>query len=60
MIHLLICTRTSAGMKTYEIAKELGTDHSTISIEIKFLTAQSQNYLNSIFKEKIKGIAILS
>jgi IS30 family transposase len=39
------------GMKTYEITKELNTDHSTISRDIKYLTAQSQNYLNNLAKE---------
>jgi IS30 family transposase len=38
-------------MNTYQIAKELNVDHSTISRDIKFLTAQSQNYLNSLAKE---------
>jgi IS30 family transposase len=37
-------TCLTKGMKTYEIAKELNTDHSTISRDIKYLTAQSQNY----------------
>ena len=35
-------------MKTYEIAKQLNTDQSTISRDIKYLTAQSQNYLNDL------------
>jgi IS30 family transposase len=39
------------GMKTYEIAKELNVDNSTVSRDIKFLTAQSQNYLNNLAKE---------
>lgn len=46
-------TCLTKGMKTYEIAKELGTDHSTISRDIKYLTAQSQNYLNSLAKETL-------
>ncbi len=41
------------GMKAYEIAKELNTDHSTVSRDIKFLTAQSQNYLNDLAKETL-------
>jgi IS30 family transposase len=41
------------GLKTYEIAKELQIDQSTITRDIKFLTAQSQNYLNSLAKETL-------
>ena len=41
------------GMKAYEIAKELNADHSTISRDIKYLTAQSNNYLNSLAKETL-------
>src|SRR4249919_3308186 len=41
------------GMKVYEIAKELNTDHSTVSRDIKYLTAQSQNYLNNLAKETL-------
>ena len=40
-------------MKAYEIAKELNTDHSTISRDIKFLTAESQNYLNDLAKSTL-------
>ena len=40
-------------MKTYEIAKELDVDNSTISRDIKYLTAQSQNYLNNLAKETL-------
>jgi IS30 family transposase len=46
-------TLLTRGMKTYEIAKELNTDHSTISRDIKFLTAQSQRYLNDLAKETL-------
>ena len=46
-------TLLTRGLKTYEIAKELGTDHSTISRDIKYLTVQSQNYLNSLAKETL-------
>jgi IS30 family transposase len=35
-------TCLTRGMRTYEIAKELGVDHSTISRDIKYLTTQSQ------------------
>ena len=41
------------GMKVYEIAKELNTDYSTVSRDIKYLTAQSQNYLNNLAKETL-------
>lgn len=40
-------------MKAYEIAKELNVDNSTVSRDIKFLSAQSQNYLNSLAKETL-------
>jgi IS30 family transposase len=40
-------------MKGYEIARELNVDNSTISRDIKFLTAQSQNYLNNLAKETL-------
>jgi transcriptional antiterminator len=46
-------TLLTRGMKTYEIAKELNVDHSTISRDIKFLTAQSQNYLNNLAKSTL-------
>jgi IS30 family transposase len=48
-----LCTCLTRGMKVYEIAKELGVDHSTISRDIKYLTAQSQNYLNSLAKSTL-------
>jgi IS30 family transposase len=44
-------TLLTRGMKTYEIAKELNVDHSTISRDIKYLTAQSQSYLNSLARD---------
>ena len=40
-------------MKTYEIAKELNVDNSTVSRDIKFLSTQSQNYLNNLAKETL-------
>ena len=40
-------------MKTCEITKELNIDNSTVSRDIKFLTAQSQNYLNDLAKETL-------
>ena len=41
------------GMKCYEIAKELNVDTATVSRDIKYLTAQSQNYLNNLAKETL-------
>ena len=35
------------------IAKELNVDHCTISRDIKFLTAKSQNYLNDLAKQTL-------
>jgi IS30 family transposase len=46
-------TMLTRGMKAYEIAKELNTDKSTISRDIKYLTAQSHNYLNDLAKETL-------
>jgi IS30 family transposase len=46
-------TMLTKGMKAYEIAKELNTDHSTISRDIKYLTSQSHNYLNDLAKETL-------
>jgi IS30 family transposase len=40
-------------MKGYEIAKELNIGHSTISRDIKYLTAQSQSYLNDLAKQTL-------
>jgi IS30 family transposase len=44
-------TLLTRGMKTHEIAKELNIDQSTISRDIKYLTAQSHNYLDDLAKE---------
>ena len=41
------------GLKGYEIAFELGVDASTVSRDIQYLVAQSQNYLNSLAKETL-------
>jgi len=41
------------GMKGYEIARELNVDDSTISRDIKHLTAQSQNYLNDLARSTL-------
>ena len=40
-------------MKGYEIAKELKVDNSTISRDIKYLSAQSQNYLNDLARSTL-------
>lgn len=41
------------GMKGYEIAKELNANESTVSRDIKYLTAQSNNYLNDLAKSTL-------
>ena len=40
-------------MKGYEIAKELDVDSATVSRDIKFLTAESQNYLNDLARSTL-------
>jgi hypothetical protein len=37
-------------MKGYEIAKSLNVDPATVSRDIAYLAAQSQNYLNDLAK----------
>jgi IS30 family transposase len=41
------------GMRSYEIAKELKVDHSTISRDISHLTSQSQKFLDDLAKESL-------
>ena len=41
------------GIKGYEIAKELRVDSAAVSRDIKYLTAQSHNYLNSLAKSTL-------
>ena len=41
------------GMKRHDIARELNVDHCTISRDIKYLSGQSRNYLNSLAKETL-------
>jgi IS30 family transposase len=41
------------GMKGYEIAKELNVDPATISRDIRYLSSESQNYLNDLAKETL-------
>jgi IS30 family transposase len=48
-----IWTLLTRGTKRHEIAKELDIAHSTVSRDIKFLAAQSQNYLNDLAKETL-------
>ena len=42
-----IWTLITRGMKGYEIAKDLNVDPATVSRDIAYLAAQSQNYLNN-------------
>jgi IS30 family transposase len=46
-------TLLTRGLKTEEIAKELQIDQSTITRDIKFLTAQSQHYLNDLARSTL-------
>ena len=46
-------TLLTRGMKTYEIAKELNVDHCTISRDIKYLSAQSQKFLDDLAKHTL-------
>lgn len=46
-------TLLTRGMSAYDIAKELNADHSTISRDIRYLTTQSQDYLNGLAKETL-------
>jgi hypothetical protein len=40
-------------LKGYDIAKELIADAATVSKDIRFLTAESQNYLNNLAKSTL-------
>jgi hypothetical protein len=44
---------TRGTMKSYEIARELNVSPPTIVRDIKFLTAESQNYLNDLARETL-------
>jgi IS30 family transposase len=46
-------TLLTKGMKGYEIARELNTNESTISRDIKYLSSQSQNYLNGFSQRDV-------
>ncbi|MFI5424697.1 MAG: hypothetical protein ACHQXG_07890 [Nitrososphaerales archaeon] len=48
-----IWTLITRGMKGYEIAKDLNVDPATVSRDIAFLAAQSQNYLNDLAKSTL-------
>jgi predicted transcriptional regulator len=48
-----IWTLITRGMKGYEIAKVLGVDPATVSRDIAYLAAQSQNYLNDLAKSTL-------
>jgi HTH domain len=41
------------GMKGYEIARMLNVDAATVSRDIKYLTADSNNYLNGLAKQTL-------
>ena len=43
-------TLLTKGIKHYEIAKVLDVDPATVSRDIAYLAAQSQNYLNDLAK----------
>ena len=40
-------------MKGYEIARSLNVDPATVSRDIAYLAAQSQNYLNDLAKSTL-------
>jgi IS30 family transposase len=46
-----VWTCLTRGKQRHEIAKELDVAHSTVSRDIKYLTLQSQTYLNDLAKE---------
>jgi IS30 family transposase len=46
-------TMLTKGMRSYDIAKELKCDHSTISRDIAYLTSQSQKFLDDLAKESL-------
>lgn len=47
-------------MKAYEIARELNVDSATVSRDIKYLTAQSQNYQNDLARETMPFLYMTS
>jgi IS30 family transposase len=48
-----VWTLITKGMKGYEIAKSLNVDPATVSRDISYLAAQSQNYLNDLAKSTL-------
>ena len=44
---------TRGNIKSYEIAKGVNVSPPTIARDIKFLTAESQNYLNDLARETL-------
>ena len=48
-----IWTLLTRGMKSYEIAKTLKVNKSTISRDISYLTSESQKFLNDLAKESL-------
>ena len=46
-------TLLTRGMKRYEIANVLGVDPATVSRDIAYLVAQSQNYLSNLAKSTL-------
>ena len=48
-----IWTLITRGMKGYEIARSLNVDPATVSRDIAYLAAQSQNYLNDLAKSTL-------
>ena len=48
-----IWTLITKGMEGYKIAKELNVAPATVSRDIKHLTTESQNYLNSLARQTL-------
>jgi hypothetical protein len=48
-----VWTCVTRGSKYYEIAQEVHCDKSTITRDIKYLSAQSNNYLNDLAKSTL-------
>jgi hypothetical protein len=48
-----IWTLLTRGMKSYEIAKTLKVDKSTVSRDIQYLTSESQKFLDDLAKESL-------
>ena len=51
-----VWTLITRGMKGYEIARELNVDAATVSRDIRFLTGESQNYLNDLARSTLPFI----